>query len=490
MNIIYTFTSTFGCVSSAIYPFTVNPYPVIAPITGVTNECVGASSALADGTVGGGWSSSDVTIATVDGLGNVTGVAGGVVTITYSVTSGAGCTAIAVTSDTVNTMPLPTAITGTMTVCEGSATALSNTTLGGTWSSNDITIATVDATGVVTGVLAGTDIIMYTVTNSCGSVTDSATITVNATPVVSPIIGTTSTSCVGATISVTDASTGGTWSSSDTTIATVDTAGVITGIGTGTATITYAVSSGGCTGIAIYNVTIAPAMGGIVVVPASATLCHGALVNMHVNSVIPGITYQWMIDGNPIAGATNSGYIADSAGTYSLMVDNGTCSQTISGTVVYNQPDATIGLTAPNILFTGSFYYYQWFLNNVAILGANSSTYPETTPGDYTVVVTDINGCSDTAATYTISGGGVLVKPISSINKVSVYPNPAISMLTIDAAEKVNATILSVEGKLLITQKDAKNIDISKLANGMYMIMIYDENDQLLLTSKFVKADQ
>ncbi len=489
VNIIYTVTNSFGCVSSAIYPFTVNPYPVISAITGTASECVAGTTTLFDATGGGGWSSSDVTIATVDGSGNVTGVSGGTATITYTVTSGAGCSATATIVNTVNTVPAATAITGTLSVCEGSSTTLTNSAAGGVWSSNDATIATVDAAGVVTGVAAGTDFIFYTVSNGCGSVIDSATITVNATPVVNPIIGAVTTSCVGATITLTDATTGGVWSTSDSAVATVDASGVITGIASGTATITYGVSSGSCTGIAIYNVTIAPGIGGIGVVPASATLCHGALVNMHTTTIVPGITYQWMIDGNVIDGATNSSYTADSAGTYSLMIGNGSCTYTISGTVVSNQPDAVVGFNAPNVLFTGSFYYYQWFLNGVAIPGANSSTYYESNSGDYTVVVTDINGCSDTASSYNV-GSGTGVKSITTVGNVRVYPNPAISMLSIEAAEIVNASILSVDGKTLISQKNAKSIDISALANGMYMIMIYDENDRLLLTSKFVKADQ
>ena len=54
----------------------------------------------------------------------------------------------------------------------------------------------------------------------------------------------------------------------------------------------------------------------------------------------------------------------------------------------------------------------------------------------------------------------------------------------------VNVSILSVDGKTLIAQKSANSIDISQLANGMYLIMIYNENDMLLMTSKFVKSEQ
>ena len=104
-----------------------------------------------------------------------------------------------------------------------------------------------------------------------------------------------------------------------------------------------------------------------------------------------------------------------------------------------------------------------------------------------------MNGCSDTATGYTISGGsggGTAVGTVANSSSIRIFPNPATSVLTIDAPMNVNVSILSVDGKTLISQKDANSIDISQLANGMYMILIYNENDILLMTSKFVKSVQ
>ena len=491
VTIIYSVTNVFGCTSAVSVPFTVNALPVVAAITGVTNACVGSGTTLNDATGGGIWSSSDNTIATVDASGNVTAVAGGTATISYTVTNGSGCMASATATYTVNTMPVTSVITGTMEICVGATTTLFTSVAGGVWSSTDNTIATVGAaTGIVTGVAGGTDTIVYTITNSCGSVMDTATVLVDALPVISPISATFSSACVSTTIALSDATTGGVWSSSDITIASVDASGNVTGVSTGTATITYTVTNiSGCSAFVTYNVTIAPAITGITVVPASATLCHGNMVNMHVATVVAGITYQWLFNGVVIPGATNSGYTADSAGNYSLVISNGVCNQTITGTVVSNQPNPVIGFTAPNILYTGSFFSYQWYKNGVAIPGATSSTYSEMGAGNYTVVVTDINGCSDTSAVHTIGGGTTGINNVA-VAGIKVYPNPATSILTVDAPVKVNVSLLGVDGKLLIQQNDAHTINISQLANGMYMIMIYDENNLLLSTSKFVKTEQ
>ncbi|HSH66570.1 MAG TPA: T9SS type A sorting domain-containing protein, partial [Bacteroidia bacterium] len=43
---------------------------------------------------------------------------------------------------------------------------------------------------------------------------------------------------------------------------------------------------------------------------------------------LPGLTYQWYMNGNQIAGATNQTYAPTSNGNYTLQVSNGKCSST------------------------------------------------------------------------------------------------------------------------------------------------------------------
>ena len=63
------------------------PTSTLPPITGTLNIPVNGTEQLANATVGGSWSSSDTAIATVDSVGNVTGVAAGTAVITYTVGS-------------------------------------------------------------------------------------------------------------------------------------------------------------------------------------------------------------------------------------------------------------------------------------------------------------------------------------------------------------------------------------------------------------------
>ena len=88
INVVYSVTPTAGsCVGSSFnVTVTVNPYPVVAAITGPQTTCVGININMANATAGGVWSSSDDAIAIVDGAGLVTGMGSGTTNINYGVT--------------------------------------------------------------------------------------------------------------------------------------------------------------------------------------------------------------------------------------------------------------------------------------------------------------------------------------------------------------------------------------------------------------------
>ena len=99
-----TVTDNFGCTATDQVTVTVNPNPT-ASIDGVTPMCAAVTLTF-DGNPSGGtpgythsWSSSAPAVATVsdngDGTADVTAVAGGTTTITYTVTDSKGCTATA-----------------------------------------------------------------------------------------------------------------------------------------------------------------------------------------------------------------------------------------------------------------------------------------------------------------------------------------------------------------------------------------------------------
>ncbi len=207
--------------------------PPLGIITGNLNICIGDTSTLHDATPGGTWSSSNPAVATIgSATGLVTGISMGTTTIYYATTLIGTASAI----DTV--YPAPSPILGTMTICAGAATTLTDATSGGTWSSSSPAIGTIgSSSGIVTGIAAGTDTITYAM--GCKV---KAVVTVNPLP--SLITGPLNI-CVGNTAVFTDTITGGTWSSTPVTVATIgSSSGVVTGITAGAATITYTLPAG------------------------------------------------------------------------------------------------------------------------------------------------------------------------------------------------------------------------------------------------------
>jgi hypothetical protein len=222
-----TATITYS-VGSCFATRTVTITPGSSTITGGSTVCLGSTLTLTGSPSGGTWASGYTGTATVSSTGVVTGVGVGVVTVYYAV---GGC--YAYRSITVN--PVPAAIVGASTVCTGSSIMLSDPTPGGTWTSSSTAIASVTSTGLVNGMSVGVATISYTVAG-CRAVKP---VTVHLTP--AAITGG-STVTTGGTLSLSSATPGGTWTSTNPSRATVHpTSGLVTGVASGTVNINYAI---------------------------------------------------------------------------------------------------------------------------------------------------------------------------------------------------------------------------------------------------------
>jgi len=365
-------------------------------ITGDLEVCVGQSTSLTSGAEGGTWSSGNTDIATVGSSGIVNGISPGTVTISYSMSG--GCFGNVVV--TVNA--LPAAIEGSLTVCTGLTTNLSTATEGGTWSSSNASIATVNVSGVVTGVAAGTANISYTLSTGCYRY---VTVTVNASP--ADITGTFTVSCTSTT-TLADATSGGTWSSNNTAVATVGSTGIVTGVSPGTAVISYILSTG-CYATAAVTVS-SPVING------TPNLCIGGTITL-TGSPSGG---TWGSSNISVAtiGSTSGLVTAISAGTTTI-----TYTKNVS---CYSTKQVNVGATftptvcqrAPISICDDTLAYCEGFV--LAATGAGtggtyswSPTLPatQTSEGDSVAVFTFTS--APTTGTYTLTStnaGGCSIK--------------------------------------------------------------------------------
>ncbi|MES2703357.1 MAG: FG-GAP-like repeat-containing protein [Bacteroidota bacterium] len=385
-----TYTLSTGCKTTAIVTVTAAP----ASLTGAGSVCAGSVTTLASTTTGGSWSSSNTGVAMADaGAGAVTGVGAGTAVITYM--TGAGCYA----TKTISVNISPAAIAGTLAVCVGATTALSNATIPGlSWTSGNTAVATINSTsGVVTGVASGTSIITYSLGSGCKT---TSIVTVNTLP--NAITGTL-TACVGMTNMLASTTPGGTWSSSNIAVATIGTAGDVTGVATGTARITY--NSGGCYRTVIVTVNAAgPTIMGV------GTACVGS------NTTLSAGGGTWSSSNAAVASlvTAGAGYVTGvSAGTATITFTPGTgCYSTkvvtinavpaaITGTAIVCKGSAT---TLTNSLSGGT-----WTSGNITVATVGSSTGEVTGVNTGTALISyTISGCRVTRAVTVNNSAPVL----------------------------------------------------------------------------------
>ena len=207
--------------------------------------------------------SSDLTIATVDEEGNVTGIAPGTATITVTTEDGGKTATCEVT---VEPKPIPVSKveinrTAINLIVESSAILVATvspedaTNKNVVWSSSDESIVKVDQKGEVTAVKVGKATV--TVTTEDGGKTFDCEVTVSDKPIqvtgvsiypTSRTINVGSSYQLTANITPADATNHEVkWTSSNTSIATVDETGKVTAVKPGTATITVKTANNGKT---------------------------------------------------------------------------------------------------------------------------------------------------------------------------------------------------------------------------------------------------
>ena len=220
---------------------------------------VGKTITLAAKTVDGTdtgytWSSSDLTVATIDDAGVVTGVAKGVAIITAMgkdsmATASRGVVVEADGGSGGGGTPV-VVVTGDYMVEIGRTITLTATTTNATdasytWSSTDENVATVTTAGVVTGVAAGVAEIVATGADSGKVGRHGVVVPAAAVDPPTPTVAVTGdfTLAVGQESPLTATTQNGTdsgytWASSDDAVATVDADGKVMAVAAGEATIT------------------------------------------------------------------------------------------------------------------------------------------------------------------------------------------------------------------------------------------------------------
>lgn len=350
---------------------------------------------------------------------------------------------------TVNQLPNPI-LSGNQNICAGSTSTFSSTVAGGVWSSSIPIIATVNsATGDLFGVSQGTAVINYTVTGvgGCPNVNASRTVTISAIPYAGVISGNQNI-CAGATSVFTSTISGGIWSSTNTSIATVNSStGVVIGLSPGTTTISYNVQgTGGCPNTMVtLLLTVSQ-----VATPAFSSvpqICSGTVLSPLPTTSINGITGTWSpalnntattlytftptlgqcaistslaVTVNPLPFASISGGVSVCSGTSGRFNINGTP----NATVTYNKNGGSNETIILDSSGSATIFTPQLFANSVYSLvsitsALTSCSIPVT--GSATIVVNPLPIANSSPNNLSICSGAATNINLSSTQIGTIF---------------------------------------------------------------------
>lgn len=144
---------------------------------------------------------------------------------------------------------------------------------------------------------------------------------------------------------------------------------------------------------------------------------------MTATATATGMTYQWIncADNSPVSGATNRTYTATTAGSYAVIIDNGTCADT-SACV------ALAGVSVESVELGQSIVAYPNPVNELLTINNYSNM-------DVTYTITDINGkvISETA----------VISSVATVNTLSW--NKGVYFVTFNGANNATHTLKAIK---------------------------------------------
>ncbi len=349
--IYYKVTNSCGSDSSGM-TLTILPRPTVGPIVGASPLCPGTSAAFYDSPSGGTWSTSSSTVATISASGLVLAISPGSTYIAYAVTNSCG-TVTTFYSLTVNPLPNPGSLSGATSVCQGASITLTPSVSGGTWRASN-TSATVSSAGVVTGLNSYADTIFYIVTNTCGR--DSAMKIININPL--PDTGTISVSHINCMGSASYATTTGAstsysyWSSSNPSVATISSSGVITPISLGATVISYTATSAFCGSATATRVAFVLPLPYADTIWGPSSVCPGSTITLTDSSHV-GL---WYSSNSHATISLGTGVVTGvTAGVDTIYyIDSGYCGVASATHIITINPVANSGtITGPSLVCGG-----------------------------------------------------------------------------------------------------------------------------------------
>jgi hypothetical protein len=200
-----------------------------------------------------------------------------------------------------------------------------------------------------------------------------------------------------------------------------------------------------------------------------------------------GITYLWS------TGQTTQTITGLSNGTVWVTVSNGPNCKTLASVQITSPSQMPIPVVTNNAdtmysSVTDTAFIYQWFNYGVLIPGANGTFYINPDSGCYTVMITDINGCTEISDTVCLFTG---IENISlSEHETAVFPNPFQNEVAIISYNNLlkEFSLFDLAGRIIMQKPFTRQlyINTNSLARTVYFYRIKIKNE-IVKTGKLIK---
>lgn len=478
-----------GCTFTTTVTLTNSPGPTAQATTTNPSTCGLSNGAINIGATTGGTPAYTYSF---NGGGfstttSYTGLAAGTYTVT--VKDANGCTFTV--NPVITNVPGPTALATTVTnsTCGGANGAITiGATTGGTAPyTYSVGGSPLSTTTSYTGLLANTYTIIVQDANGCQFTT---TATVNdLSGLVANITGITNVSCFGGSNgSVTVTASGSTAPYSYSfNGGTFGSSGTFSGLTQGSYTVT-AKDGNGCTVTVNVPITQPSVLNGNIVSQTNV-LCFGGNTGAVTVSATGGTTpYSFSLDGGTFGSSTS--FTGLTAGTHTITVKDGNgCTTPI--TVVITQPTllalatsvtnaiCTAANGSATVVATGGtpVYTYQW---TPSLVGTpTAATDNGITAGNYTVTVTDNNGCIKTAPVIVGSNPGGTAVISSTTNVTCTGANDGTATVSMGAGATPPFSYVWTPGS-------QTTVTAVGLAPGTYSVTVTDGNGCVSITNTLI----
>jgi len=421
-------------------------------------------------------------------------------------------------------------LVGPSVLCKNTSITLTATgNPGGSWKSSDSLIVTVDSTGFVTAVGAGDAVVSYKVsTDDCESEAE-RTFTVHD-PQAGQMLGVTPQLCIGSTITLsTNGDSGGSWHTSDGTVATVSATGLVTGVSTGNVNISYSVQTGNCSASVSTLIKINPLPNPGTISGATA-ICGGTSTQYTLSSnASPNGT--WISDNTSVARVDQSGLVT---GQYPNSTKTsiiryraflGSCSQDATKVITINLAPNTGQLQGPSTLHVDGMSIFTtsgstgnqktWISSDPTVATIHSSEGAVTALSEgvtiikYSVSSPSCGSASDSLTLIVLpaqpditlpqipgSHPSLAINDLGNITELSVFPNPGKTECSIQYtmlnSEEITVQLMDISGKIIYAQSiwstagsNIFPVSLSSYSPGLYTLIL--QTDNALVTTKIVK---